>query len=153
MDFDINKVEINNIQESDVDEIVRIGLSTRELQVQSDSNVAYYYLPADLKAFIKSDDDIHLAARFDNKLIGYRLATYNRFLREGYLIDIVVKEEFRHSGVGQLLYKETIKELKRKNCQWIWALVHESNKKMMKFMEKQKFKKGRRFYFYHTIDF
>jgi len=138
---------IEDIKQTDVSEIVKLGLSTPEVQVQDDQ--PEYYSEETLKKFIKSPDDIYLVARIDGRIAGYRLATYNKYLNEAYLIDLVVKREFRKMGVAQALYKKTFHILRQKKCNWVWVLAKEDNIPIQRLLLKQGFKKGAAFRLYH----
>jgi ribosomal protein S18 acetylase RimI-like enzyme len=146
----MDSIVIENIKEEDLDEIIQIGHSTPELQVEN--QVPAYYTKRELRAFIKSPHDIYLAARVNGQLAGYRLATFNSFLKEAYLIDMVVKPEFRGRGIASLLYNKTFELLRKKKCGWAWALVKEDNEKMKEILQKKGFKKGNKFYFFYKVE-
>ncbi len=143
---DLSVVVIDRIKPKDLDEIIELNLATKELQTEKGK--AIFYSKKELLKLIKSVDEICLAARVDKELAGYRLATFHPILKEAYLYNVVIKEKFRHQGIGRLLYLKTFEELARKGCVYSWALVHEDNLYMRKFIEKQGFKKGRKFFYY-----
>ncbi len=143
-----DNIVIQNISEQDLDEIVKIGLSTPELHL-SDKN--YYYDQGELASFIKSPNDIFLVAKIDGQIAGYRLATFNPYLREAYLMDIVVKPEFRNLGIANKLYEETFKILNKKKCQWAWALVKSDNYKMVEILSKKGFRQGSLFKAFYKV--
>lgn len=131
---------------SDADDVISLGLATKELQVEDDKSM--YYGAKELSAATKSENEICLVARVDGKFAGFRIAHFNPIFREGYLSDIAIKPEYRKMGIGQLFYKKTIEILKEKHADWAWALVYENNDNMVNFMEKQGFVKGRKFFFF-----
>lgn len=135
-----NKIVVENIKQADLPEIVKLAMVTKELHLQ-DGKPAYYSVK-ELKSFIKSRSDIHLAAKVGQKLAGYRLATYNRHLREAYLMDLVVKPEFRGMGVASALYQKTFKLLNHWGCQLTWVLTHEDNKLIQQVLQNFGFTKG-----------
>lgn len=139
-------IDIENITSDDLDEIVKLGKKTPELQEQD--NETHYYTQRELENFIKSPNDIYLVAKINGKIAGYRLATYNQYLNEAYLLDLVVVPKYRKLGVARKLYERTFEILKEKGCDWVWSLVKEDNELMKVVMEKQGFNKGARFYFY-----
>lgn len=143
------EIVIENIREEDLKEIVALGLSTPELHVQPDH--PEYYQVSTLKEFIKSPDDIHLVARINGKLAGYRLATFNKYLKEAYLIDMVVKPEYRGQGVASKLYEKTFALLNEKGCVWAWALVKEDNTRMLEVIKKKGFEHGSKFVFCYKV--
>lgn len=143
------KIVVKNIQESDVAEIVKLGLSTKELHLQEE--MAIYYDEDEIKSFIKSPDHIYLVAKVDGKIAGYRLAIFNPFLLEAYLMDLVVKPEFRGIGVANTLYERTFEILREKKCEWAWTLVKEDNERMMKILPKKGFVKGSKFQVFYKV--
>lgn len=143
----MKQIVVENIKEEDVSEIVKLGLNTTEIQIQDET--PEYFDVKTLKKFITSPDDIYLVARIDNQIAGYRLATYNKYLQEAYLIDLVVKPEFRKMGVAEALYKKTFEILKEKKCKFVWVLAKENNEPIQNLLIKQGFKKGSTFNLYH----
>ncbi len=139
-----NHIVIENIQEGDIEEIRQIGLTTPELQVQDGDEPRYYPYEV-LRAFIKSPNDIYLVAKIDGKIAGYIIVTFNPYLKEAYIIDIVVKSEFRGQSISSLLFAEVFKRLKGKGCRWAWLLVKEDNANMMEVVKKKGFEKGIKF--------
>lgn len=144
-----DEIIISNIEESDLEEIVVLGLTTPELHVQEDGQTAYYYTKETLSAFIKSTNDIHLVAKINGEIAGYRLAAYNPHLKEAYLIDMVVAPKHRNKGVASALYDETFKQLDARGCVWAWALVKPTNEVTGEILVKKGFTKGTAFNFYY----
>ena len=142
-------IVIENIKEEDLDEIIQIGLTTPELQVAEES--PGYYPKEMLESFIQSPDDIYLVAKIDGKIAGYRIATYNKYMKEAYLSDIVVKPEYRGHGVATKLYEKTFEILNKKKCYWIWALVRDTNTNMSGILQKKGFHKGEKFNFFYKL--
>lgn len=145
----MSTVSVSNITPAHIRSVVTLGLHTKELRVSNDGPV--YYQPSQLKSFIKSRRDIHLVAKVDNHFAGYLLAVFNPHLKESYLIDVAVKKQYRHQGIGQALYQELYRQLDRRHCDWVWALVQEDNHPMIKFMRKHGFHRGKKFQFYYKI--
>lgn len=141
---------IETIRKEDIPEIIALGLATPELHIESDE--AAYYSADMLESFITSPNDIFLAAKIDNKLAGYFLGTYNPFLKEAYLIDLVVKPEFRNMKVASVLLSTCFTMLREKGCLWAWCLVHEDNEAMMQILQKKGFAKGRKFNFFYKVN-
>jgi ribosomal protein S18 acetylase RimI-like enzyme len=138
---------VERMKESDIEDVRALGISTKELQIDDDKSM--YYGSEELKAAVKSENEICLVARVDGQFAGFRLAHFNPIFREAYLSDTAIKKEFQGLGIGQLIYQKTNEILKEKNADWSWAIVHEDNERMMNFMKKQGYKKGRKFYFYY----
>ncbi len=99
---------------------------------------------------IKSKNAICLIAKVDNnKLAGFIIRVYHPFFKEDYLSEIFVKEQYRNNGIAQMLIDKSSNILKDIKAAWTWGLVEEENKNMQRFLEKNGFKKGRKFIFYH----
>jgi len=143
-----DNVQIVPMMESDIDEVYKLGLRTKELQIDSEINM--FYPPDYLKLAISNPHYVCLVAKVNNKLAGFRLAQIDPELHESYLSDIVISPEFRGKGIGKMLFDKSIQILREKNAsEWVWALVEENNHLMQEFIEKKGFTKGRKFYFYY----
>jgi len=143
------KIIVENIKSQDIDEIIKIGLATPELHIQNEEPA--YYSKEMLEGFIRSPHDIYLVAKVDGEVAGYRLASYNPYLKEAYLIDMVVIEKFRGQGIASALYKQTFEMLNEKGCFWAWSLVKEGNEKIAQILIKKGFHKGEKFSVYYKV--
>lgn len=143
----VDNIVITLMLESDIDEVIELGLATKELQVSEDKSM--YYGEEVLSSAIKSENEICLVAKVNGKFAGFKIVHFNPVFKEVYFSDIAIKPEFRGMGIGQKLYQKTFELIKELKPDWIWALVHEDNDKMVNFMEKQGFTKGRKFYFFY----
>lgn len=139
-------IQITNITNDEVFAVRELGLNTPELHIQNGE--PDYYSVEMLQSFITSPHDIYLAAYVDNVFAGYFLVSYNPYLKEAYLIDLVIKQEFRGLGITSQFFIELAEKLKERGCQWAWALVHQDNDKMMEIFKNKGFIKGRSFTFY-----
>jgi ribosomal protein S18 acetylase RimI-like enzyme len=142
----MSDIQITNLTADDCAEVRKLGLSTEELHI--DNGTPEYYSIEMLRDFFSSPTDIYLAARVDGTLAGYFLINFNPYLKEAYLIDLVIKPEFRGLGIATLFFDRVFELLKERDCIWAWALVHQDNKKMMEIFEKKGFYKGREFTFF-----
>ncbi len=64
----------------------------------------------------------------------------------GFLHLICVKKEFQNKGIGNLLYKEREKMLRKKGVRAIIAYVSPKNKKALNILKKNKFDRGQLMY-------
>lgn len=133
---------------SDAAAVRMLGLATPELHVHAGAPA--YYPEAHLQNLFTSPTDIYLGAKNGDTLAGYFLATYNPYLQEAYLIDMVVQPEYRGQGVATKLFQMAFKLLHERNCAWAWGLVHEDNLAMMNIMDQKGFSRGRTFVLYST---
>lgn len=145
----MDRVTVESMTASEVSDVIALGLSTKELHLQDDAPA--YYDEEDLVRFVESPHDIALIAKVNGVFAGYRLATFNEYLREAYLIDTVVKEEFRGQGVASALYKRTFELLNEKKCKWAWVLVKEGNKPIVEVLTKKGFSRGSDFTAFYKV--
>lgn len=59
--------------------------------------------------------------------------------------DILILPSFQGQEYGQFFFDELSEYLKGESCVNLWALVHEKNDRMMGFLTKKGFEKGRKF--------
>lgn len=128
-------------------EVSDLGLKIKEFQFDLERYTTYS--STDIKKAIKSNDAICLVAIVNNELAGFAIRTFHTFFNEGYLNELYVKEKYRKNGIARLLFDKSMKILENKGAQWAWSLVQVENKTMQKFLEKNGFKKGKKFFFYH----
>lgn len=96
-----------------------------------------------LKDLIKKQ--VFVVAEIDGKIIGLAIgevATGNL----GFLHLICVKKEFQNKGIGNLLYNEREKMLRKKGARAIMAYVSPKNKKALNILKKNKFNRGQLVY-------
>jgi ribosomal protein S18 acetylase RimI-like enzyme len=139
---------VENLTPNDAPEVRALGLQTPELHLNASQPI--YYEEEDLRSLFTSPTDIYLAARSEGELAGYFIGTFNPYLKEAYMIDLVVKPEFRGQGVATALFQQAFKLLKERGAGWAWGLVHEDNAAMMQILEKKGFTRGRKFSVYFT---
>lgn len=141
------KYEITPMSESDLDEVIRIGLITKQLQI--DDGEAMYYSKESLQRAIQSPNEVCLVVKVQGVLAGFFIAHINEVFEEAYISDISLKEEFRGMGLGQLLFTKAREILSGRHIDWSWALVQEENEAMHYFMKKQGYRKGKKFFFFY----
>ncbi len=72
-------------------------------------------------------------ALFEENVIGYICVNY--LLHESHILNLAVDELFRRRGVATILMNDTLKELKRKGCVFMYLEVRASNAGAKKFYE------------------
>ena len=72
-------------------------------------------------------------ALFEENLIGYICVNY--LLHESHILNLAVHERFRRRGVATILMNDTMKELKKKGCAFMYLEVRASNAGAKKFYE------------------
>ena len=139
--------EIHPMAENDLDEVIQIGLTTKQLQINDTE--AMYYSKESLQRAIQSPNEVCLVVKIQDILAGFFIAHINEVFEEAYISDISLKEEFRGMGLGQLLFTKAREILSGRHIDWSWALVQEENDNMHRFMAKQGYKKGKKFFFFY----
>jgi ribosomal-protein-alanine N-acetyltransferase len=77
---------------------------------------------------------ISKVAVFEGKLIGYICVNY--VLHESHILNLAVDQDFRKRGVGTILMNEIVRELKKKECVFIFLEVRVSNNGAQAFYER-----------------
>ena len=72
-------------------------------------------------------------ALFEENVIGYICVNY--LLHESHILNLAVHELFRRRGVATILMNDTLKELQRKGCVFMYLEVRASNAGAKKFYE------------------
>jgi ribosomal-protein-alanine N-acetyltransferase len=72
-------------------------------------------------------------ALFEENIIGYICVNY--LLHESHILNLAVHELFRRRGVATILMNDTLNELKKKGCVFIYLEVRASNAGAKKFYE------------------
>lgn len=140
------EIKIRKVKTEDLENVLKLALRTPELHTQKGK--PDYYSLDQLNGFIKNRNAIFIGAFVNEQLAGFRLATYDPYAKEAYLINLVVDKAYEHKGIGQILYKKTFEILKKKGCRWSWVLVHEHNTRMQSFLTKQEFERGPKFVYF-----
>lgn len=143
-----NTVTIIPMSLSDLDEVIQIGTNTKQLQIDDSKNMFYDH--KSLTRAINSPTELCLIAKDNNNtLAGFFLANINEVFKEVYICNLALKPEYRGQGIGQMFMTTARKILQPKKIDWSWALVQDDNINMHKFMEKQGYVKGKKFFFYY----
>jgi len=72
-------------------------------------------------------------ALFEGNVIGYICVNY--LLHESHILNLAIHERFRRRGVATILMNETLKELKKKGCVFMYLEARASNIAAQKFYE------------------
>ena len=131
----------------DLDEVIQMGLTTKQLQI--DNTEAMYYSKESLQRAIASPNEVCLVVFVKDAFAGFFIAHINEIFEEAYISDISLKPEFRGMGIGQALFAKAREILSQRHIDWSWALVQEENENMHHFMEKQGYRKGKKFFFFY----
>lgn len=83
---------------------------------------------------IYKKNGISRVALLEERLIGYVCVNY--VLHESHLLNLAVQQDFRRRGVGTILLNESLKELKKKGCVFVYLEVRVSNTAAQGFYER-----------------
>jgi ribosomal protein S18 acetylase RimI-like enzyme len=129
-------IKITRASAKDLDSCIKIG-KTRELSYlhKCTGKEAKGYL----KEFLKKG--IFLAAKKDDETIGFILAEFvvGKFV---WIDAIVVKKEYRNSGIGKMLFKEMENICKAKGFVDLFLIAPKFNKNTAGFYRSLEMKKG-----------
>lgn len=139
----INSVNISKMSTSDIDEVIKLGLSTREIQTGTSS--PQFYSKETLSKWVNSPTDALLVAKKGTELVGFSLAAYNPYSRDGYLHVKIVNENYRKEGIGSKLLEKTIELFKKQGCNHIFATVKPDNISTLNLLRKHGFEVGEQF--------
>ena len=142
-----NSIQISPMSVADLDEVIQIGLTTKQLQI--DDTEAMYYSKESLQKAIVNANEICLTAHVDGALAGFFIIHINEIFEEAYISDISLKPQYQGKGIGQALFAKAREILSQRHIDWSWALVQEENENMHRFMEKQGYRKGKKFFFFY----
>lgn len=95
----------------------------------------------------REDSLFKIAQTTDKKIIGFALVrllignsnTSSISYDSSEILNIAVRDSFRHKGIGQMIFKEILRDLEHKNITEIWLEVRRSNTNAIKFYKKNAF--------------
>ena len=100
----------------------------------------------EIKYYIKDKNSFVVVCETDNKIVGAFFAeSWKDYI---HLDDIVVDKKHRHHGIGRQMlgYLENLAKRERGNL--IELITNVNNKKMQKLLRKNKYRRGKKFFFY-----
>lgn len=132
-------IKILRFEENYLDEI---------LQIQAETNLSIWSKNDYAGELERQDSIFKIAQNADEKIIGFalvRLAIGNSNLENisfdsSEILNIAVRRSFQHNGIGQMLFDEILRELKKKNISEIWLEVRKTNANAINFYRKNNFK-------------
>lgn len=137
-----NKIFIRNADPGDVPEILELIRELARFEQAADQvELSAEELRAD--GFGPNPSFCCFVATVENKVIGMALYFYKYSTWKGktlYLDDIVVKEDYRRQGVGQLLFDKVIQVAAEKKLRRMEWQVLEWNEPAIEFYKKNKAK-------------
>lgn len=138
---------IRKAKVSDVDFIYTVGKKVKEFQV--DPKVGGFWSKKDIKNWILSKDDVCLIAEEKGEIVGFALFSHHVPTAKVVFENAWVKESFRSKGIASKLFKEGLKELRKKGADYICSLTKEDAFSSLAFQKKNRFNKGYKFFWFH----
>jgi ribosomal protein S18 acetylase RimI-like enzyme len=86
----------------------------------------------------KHNDGLIFIATDEQQLIGTIIAGFDG--HRGWIYSLAVKKQYRNKGVGSLLLKKALEELKKRGCLKVNLQVEGDNSEIVPFYEKNGFK-------------
>lgn len=129
------------IRKASSEDLADIYELVRDLAIYEKAEAAFVAPLEVYKENFEKDVFDAIVAEVNGKVVGMCLyyLTFSTWKgRMLYLEDFVVKEEYRRTGIGQLLFDEFIQEAKRLDCQLTKWQVLDWNTPAVKFYEKNK---------------
>ena len=111
----MDRITIRQMQEGDIPVIMKIELDSFSTPWSQYSFLVEIY----------KKNAVSKVAVFKEKLIGYICANY--LFHEAHILNLAVDPDFRRQGIATLLMNETLMELKKKECVFIYLEVRTSN--------------------------
>lgn len=119
------------------------------LDIQTECNLSVWSENDYLGELAREDSIFKIAQTADEQIIGFALVRLlignsnasNTPFDSSEILNIAVRRSFQHKGIGQILFDEILRELKRKNTSEIWLEVRESNANAINFYQKNNFEK------------
>lgn len=119
------------------------------LQIQMETNLSAWSKVDYLNEIERTDSIFKVAQTTNEKIIGFALVRLlignsnasNIAFDSSEILNIAVRQAFQHKGIGQIIFDEILRELKRKNISEIWLEVRKSNANAINFYQKNEFER------------
>ena len=134
---------IRRMRKEDVDEVIKLAINTKEIKTGTGS--PQFYSKKTLLKWINGPSDILLVAKKQGNVVGFSLAAYNPYSRDGYLHVSVVREENREEGIGSEMLKTTLETMARQGCNHVFAMAKPDNVPILNLLRKHGFEVGEQF--------
>lgn len=130
----------------DAKEILRILKKTPELQGSEQSKI--YTIDFVKGSINNTQREIVFVAEIKGKMAGFLMAEKWKHKGYSFLVDLFVVPDFRKLGVASELIKKYEDYCLKNRINIISMLVMDDNKEMQRFIEKRKYVRGNKMYFY-----
>ena len=143
----MNEIKIRNMQLKDIDLVYALGSNEPEFKVVNKTKG--FWTKDVLENWVNSNTDISLVAESQNKLTGFLLMTYNQTTFKAAWENLFVLSEYRSHGIAQSLYNKAELQLINLGTKSICSYPGVNNPSILKLHEKNKFSRGKQYYWMH----
>lgn len=133
-------IEIRRMNRVDVDYVIQLASITTQLQTYTNSQ--QFWSKEILLKWIASQNDLLLVVKINKKFAGFVITTYNHYSRDGYINSIVIDKKYRDMGIGTILLRKILRELKNDGCNNVFCVVKSTNDGALDFFKNYGFSVG-----------
>jgi ribosomal protein S18 acetylase RimI-like enzyme len=130
---------IRRVEVKDVEKLRAIGQGVREFDV---SRLGIFWSKKQLSLWSKSKTDLMLIALEEEEIVGFAFFAVHKPTGKATFENLWVHPDFRHHQVARRLMEVSLRELQALKVEYIVALISDSNKPILKFLEVDKFVAG-----------
>lgn len=147
-------IQIRQMQESDLDWVIKLGQETPEFKTGTEA--AQFYSHESLSRWTGDTNGVTLVVEVGGKPAGFALGYYMAGPNDGYINCVVVDQEFRRKGLGEQLLDTALTEFERKgseghNCDHVFFVVSQADEAMLNLSRKLDFEVGSKFHYVETM--
>lgn len=123
----------------DVEAVHQLGKDQQAFHVSGDD--AFWSI-AQLKSWVKRDEDVLLIARDQGHIVGFALSTLHGPTGKATWENLYVVPQCRGQGIGASLGDKLIKQLQEKGATYVCFFVRTDNTEEIEYFQKRGFKRG-----------
>ena len=106
------------------------------------------YTKEQIKGYINDYVNRLFVAEIENKIAGIMLCEFWKRAKHIYLYALVVDKKYQGKRVGTELNDYINEIAKKEKYKWIFMHTEVNNKKMINLLKKNKYKQGKKYYFF-----
>lgn len=141
-------IRIRKMNISDISQIIKIGMVTKEFEVDSKFK-GFFWTKKQLEKWANSKKDALIVAEREKKIIGFIFFAHHVPTGKVTLENAWIEKKFRGKGLIEKLTEEGINILQKNGAIYLCSLAKTDNTSSIKFLEKNKFNKGYDFVWLH----
>lgn len=126
--------DIQPMDKDDIDEVIRIGEVTPELE--TGTSTPDFYGRDTLSEWIEAANGVTLVAKSGDRMAGFILGQALGGSKDAYINCTVVNEEFRGQGIASELTREAEKIFSELGCNHVFSVIQSNNLAMLALKRK-----------------